>query len=628
MVVDSPPSSTANDLPGAPDGYIKVRLLSLSDIDSSRPDGPLEAVAREQLLVADGQGFQHFQTPARHQSRQTAAASAVFTLVSTILGGGVLSLPFALQQCGMVFGGLVLAFSAFISGYSCDLLLGISRAVGKDSYENLALKAFGGVGQLFTVVLLCGLTFLAAVGYVVLLGDLLMPIVELWAGHRAHRFRSWIVSGLIACVLPACYSRTLHSLRFLSVFSFFSVCLCAVCISYRSVVSIGQPHTVFSLQRHQVLNMTVEPNYKMWPDDWFQALYSYPIFGVAFLCHFNALPVHSELSQPTPSNSRFVVSVTMALAGLVYAMVGFMGVVFADTFTCGNILLNFAPDDALISVCRGSLTLVLIGTFPLFILPCRLTLHRLGIYLCCSCSLAGTPPGGMGHAPLDHGRVASATIMGGGGEGGAGGGQAEDVGQGGGADGLACPLLADSTKESSLPLASASDPDFGPRETPPLRSKASESNLKKSSSMIHVYRSRLATDENPGGQQSGLVYVDSFRRPQTNAGPLRDVEPSGKVLYVETTLIVAAILVTALSLDGILLVWTLLGSTVSSCIAFILPASIFIKIQGHKSSCCQLSMAWGLLILSCVTSVACTITTLINLDAPACPEVHYIKEHS
>ena len=53
-----------------------------------------------------------------------------------------------------------------------------------------------------------------------------------------------------------------------------------------------------------------------------------------------------------------------------------MGVTFANAFTCGNILLNFAPDDLLITVCRGSLTLVLLGTFPLFILPCRLTVHR------------------------------------------------------------------------------------------------------------------------------------------------------------------------------------------------------------------------------------------------------------
>ena len=63
------------------------------------------------------------------------------------------------------------------------------------------------------------------------------------------------------------------------------------------------------------------------------------------------------------------------------------------------------------------------------------------------------------------------------------------------------------------------------------------------------------------------------------------------------------------------------GSAVSSCIAFILPTSIFIKIQGHKSTTCQLSTAWSLLILSCITSVACTATTLMNLNAPACPEI-------
>ena len=156
LVVDSPPvatkgakhpalgSSSAGGAGGGGD-YIKVRLLSLSDVGASLeqlPEGPLADVGLDQLLP-DGAGpdgasrFQHFQTPAKHQSRQTAAVSAVFTLVSTILGGGVLSLPFALQQCGIVFGGIVLVFSAVISGYSADLLLGISRTVGKDSYENL-----------------------------------------------------------------------------------------------------------------------------------------------------------------------------------------------------------------------------------------------------------------------------------------------------------------------------------------------------------------------------------------------------------------------------------------------------------------------------------------------------------
>ena len=106
-----------------------------------------------------------------------------------------------------------------------------------------------------------------------------MPIVHLVGAGAgvavgSGEVRPVVVSLLIALVLPACYSKTLHSLRFLSVFSFFSVVLCAACISYRSVATLGRPHAVYSVQHHLMLNVTVEPRFKMWPDDWFQALYS------------------------------------------------------------------------------------------------------------------------------------------------------------------------------------------------------------------------------------------------------------------------------------------------------------------------------------------------------------------
>lgn len=615
---------------GARGRRFRVRLLSLSGNDAGAAlagphgEGGSISVGRDRILTGQELGgsnrLEFLQTPANDSSRKTNSSAAIFTLVSTILGGGVLSLPFALDQCGLVFGGLVLIISALMSGYTADLLILSSRTVGKDTFEQVALRACGGRGQVLTVCLLFALTFLAAVGYIVLIGDLLVPILQLAVGHSISPWmKKLLLSGIILLVLPACCSRSLHSLRFLSVFSFFSVLLCAICIAVHSVQTFGIPHTVWTQQMGKPVNETYTSHLKLWPTDWFGALYAYPIFGVAFLCHFNALPVHSELAHPTRTNSRFVVTVTMTLACLVYLAVGFFGVTYAGLFTCGNILLNFAADDMLITVCRASLTIVLTGTFPLFILPCRSTVHRLIIYL----RQKKTDSTAADLAADESGPAATTAAA---------------------TDSLKDPLLSAGSSGSSSTLDGAVIASSLSTANPANNTKYGDGSidpgaLKKSNSLVHVYRSRLRSDVqyttiesapetedgmgSPGAARSGsgMVYVDSFRRHAVNKGPLQDVEPEGATLYMETVLIVLCALGVALNVKGILIVWTLLGSTVSSVIGFILPAIFFIRIRSHESDHCQKGLAWAIMIFSIFMSLLCTVLALMSLNVPACPVV-------
>ena len=95
------------------------------------------------------------------------------------------------------------------------------------------------------------------------------------------------------------------------------------------------------------------------------------------MCHFNALPVHTELSRPTLGRVRSVFNTSMFVGAAIYLVVGILGYVHAGEYTCGNILLNFDPKDPLMCAARGVLSVSLLCTYPLILLPCRTCFSRL-----------------------------------------------------------------------------------------------------------------------------------------------------------------------------------------------------------------------------------------------------------
>ena len=59
--------------------------------------------------------------------RTMHSQSAIFGLVSTIVGGGVLSLPFAFAQTGLVLGTALLLGSAAASEFTIQLVVSCAR---------------------------------------------------------------------------------------------------------------------------------------------------------------------------------------------------------------------------------------------------------------------------------------------------------------------------------------------------------------------------------------------------------------------------------------------------------------------------------------------------------------------
>ncbi|GLD93878.1 hypothetical protein PINS_up002483 [Pythium insidiosum] len=312
-----------------------------------------------------------------HSTERTAtASSAVFNLVSTIIGGGVLSLPYAFDKCGLVLAVVLMVISSAASTFSLYIIVSCSRRGGVTTYEEVVRKALGVRAGLVTVSLLVLLTLLTLVAYTILIKDLVGSL----AGHFLYgRLLSVVEQNVltviaISLVSPFLFAKSMDALRFTSIFSLASVLMLAIAITIRA--SHTRPEDA-ALLRHDI-------PIKWFPDNWKDPLYAFPIISVSFLCHFNVLPVYRELQKPTRRRLKGIVSCTMFSTWFFYMVVGFTGYFFAYRMPIGvsdDILNNFARDDQLVNVGRLGLLVTILLSMPLIIQPCRLNTIRLVSYV-------------------------------------------------------------------------------------------------------------------------------------------------------------------------------------------------------------------------------------------------------
>ncbi|KAI9914265.1 hypothetical protein PsorP6_008333 [Peronosclerospora sorghi] len=322
-------------------------------------------------------GSHEFFSPGPLATTRTAtASSAFFNLVSTIIGGGILSLPFAFDKCGLVVAFILMILASSASTFSLYVLVSCSRRGRAVSYEEVVRKALGAQAGRITVVLLVLLTFLTLVAYVILTKDLVGSLGAIFLYNRriSDAEQNILMIGCVLLVSPALLARSMDALRFTSIFSLMSVFALAIAITVRSLnVAFGSCHN---------LDIEAEPQIpiKLVPDSFLDAAYAFPIISVSFLCHFNVLPVYRELHKPTRHRLKKIVASTMFFTWLFYMLVGIMGYLYAfqqAKGVQGDILNNFSDADALVNLGRFGLLVTIQLNLPLIIQPCRANLLRL-----------------------------------------------------------------------------------------------------------------------------------------------------------------------------------------------------------------------------------------------------------
>eukprot|EP00940_MAST-03C_sp_MAST-3C-sp2_P002169 g2169.t1 len=311
---------------------------------------------------------------------ETTVLMSTYNLTSTILGAGILSLPFAFRESGIVAGVCMLVVTAVLSNFSCGLVLSSYVWTHKASYGDIAGKLYGRAAQVIVEAIVMLLNIGACAAYMLVVKELMPPslaylLPSVFGGASDELLTAILVFGI---VLPLCCLRDISSLRFTSMLAFGFAIFLVVAVSVRSVQHMS---SLYGDGEDPVCSVAYKPHGLV---GIFRAL---PLFSFSYICHLNVLPVYEFLRSRSPARMRKVFGLAMFFVTVLYVVVGSFGSLRFCDHTPGDILAfpggsdgncgHFPTSDALITVARLAQTLTCTLALPLITLPTRLAFHSL-----------------------------------------------------------------------------------------------------------------------------------------------------------------------------------------------------------------------------------------------------------
>ncbi|XP_003133486.6 putative sodium-coupled neutral amino acid transporter 11 isoform X2 [Sus scrofa] len=179
-----------------------------------------------------------------HKGKACRQSAAVFNVVNSIIGSGIIGLPYSMKQAGFPLGILLLFWVSYVTDFSLVLLIKGGALSGTDTYQSLVNKTFGFPGYLLLSVLQFLYPFIAMISYNIVTGDTLSKVFQRLPGVDPENLligrHFIIVLSTIAFTLPLSLYRDIAKLGKISLISTVLTTLILGIVMTR-VVSLG-PH--------------------------------------------------------------------------------------------------------------------------------------------------------------------------------------------------------------------------------------------------------------------------------------------------------------------------------------------------------------------------------------------------
>lgn len=280
--------------------------------------------------------------------------SSVINLTKTIIGAGLLAIPFAFRADGIVLGLLLVLLAAVTSWFGLFIIYKVSHHVeGQVSFFALCAITYPQLTLLFdfSIAIQC---FGVAVSYLVLFGDLVPGLI----GGALTRNQVILLSLLIT--VPLISFRKLDSLKFGSI-------VALVAIAFLTVLVVAHSVADEYTDRGEVL---------VWaPGRLSEVISTFSIIIFAFTAAQNICTIINEIDDK--SNTNLVIVAACGISSVLFSMVGLAGYWQFGSNVLGNVMMNYDPELTSTRVGKGALTLMVALSYPLMFHPCRISINNM-----------------------------------------------------------------------------------------------------------------------------------------------------------------------------------------------------------------------------------------------------------
>lgn len=292
-------------------------------------------------------------------TKQSSIMGASSNLINSIVGAGIIGIPFALRMSGLWAGTLLLLLVAIMTDKSLRLLIEQAyfhpklRNLNVRTYEELASYPFGTVGSGFVLSGMFIMAYGAMIAYLLIIKDTIPTILGYEHGMHVLERNLILLSTTLVIVVPLSMQRDMASLSFSSAISVAADVVLVVFIAAFSPVK-----------------ETVEANGGLRQVLANDGIYSTLFIGLGILstamaCQHSAFIVSNSLSNKTRMRWRWVTNQSIALSAILCLILGISGYLGFLGMTQGDVLNNFEHDSMQANAARLLLAFTMFLTYPM-----------------------------------------------------------------------------------------------------------------------------------------------------------------------------------------------------------------------------------------------------------------------
>lgn len=298
---------------------------------------------------------------------KSSMAGASFNFINSIIGAGIIGIPYALRECGFFVGLFMLFYVACLTDYGVRIMINAGIKTNRLSFELVTEHALGRPGFYLVSFFMFTFAYGALLAYFVVIGDSVPVVLERMVGASSlwvSRPFVMVVFGFVL-ILPLCMLKDMSSLSFSSSLSVVSVLVIVVVILVRAPAVAAEND----------ISLATDPvGLKLIDKNFFGGLGA---MSFAYVCHHSAFIVFNSLHDATPARWGRITKFSVGTAFTASMLLGVGGYLSFLSQTQGDVLNNFAIDDDAANVARMLLSLTMVFTFPMEQLVARHSLHSM-----------------------------------------------------------------------------------------------------------------------------------------------------------------------------------------------------------------------------------------------------------
>mmetsp|Transcript_15111 Transcript_15111/g.32799 ORF Transcript_15111/g.32799 Transcript_15111/m.32799 type:complete len:632 (+) Transcript_15111:106-2001(+) len=321
---------------------------------SSRP-APLET---EALSGAAG-AAPHQLTNLSMPKKKSSILGASSNLVNSIVGAGIIGIPYALRMSGLWAGVLLLLLVAVLTDKSLRILIEQASFHPKlghlniHTFEDLASYPFGKVGSGFVLFNMFICAYGAMVAYLLIIKDTVPTVMGFEHGTHLWERNLIVIATSLFIMVPLSMQRDMASLSFTSALSVTADMILVLFIAAFSPIkeNVAANGGIGEILKNDGINSTL-----------FVGL---GILSTAMACQHSAFIVANSLENKSRQRWRWVTHQSIALSAALCLVLGICGYLGFLDMTQGDVLNNFPLDSMQANAARVLLAFTMFFTYPM-----------------------------------------------------------------------------------------------------------------------------------------------------------------------------------------------------------------------------------------------------------------------